>query len=343
MLADRDTVEALMLELKMRRHSSKNRGFTLVELLVVIAIIGVLVALLLPAVQAAREAARRTDCQNRARQITLACQNYHDARLRFPSASGRTTTGFNTMLSWVAQILPYVEMKGVHDLVDQNHHWDDPQNDRAEKTPLPSFRCPSQEAIEPTYTDPIGGSGTEELSNLRIHYHGNMGAKVNCPNGSTTYPDKTYVTVGNCGNGGANVINGLIVPPTDGPPVVDNKVSLKNVPDGSSNTILIGELSWDSGAQRVWLVASASRTYHNSYDYTSKNVRWPLNTAWRALQNQPASGYDNNDMSFGSRHPGGCHIGMGDGSVHFISQDIEITTLKALASRDSEETFQSPF
>src|SRR4051812_35601500 len=107
----------------------KRRAFTLVELLVVIAIIGVLVALLLPAVQAAREAARRTDCQNRLRQIGLACQGYHDAKGRFPSASAMGGPSFGTMLSYVAQILPYVELQNLQNLVNQNAHWNDSRND----------------------------------------------------------------------------------------------------------------------------------------------------------------------------------------------------------------------
>jgi prepilin-type N-terminal cleavage/methylation domain-containing protein len=155
---------------------ARKNGFTLVELLVVIAIIGVLVALLLPAVQAAREAARRTDCRNRLRQIALACLNYHDAQGHFPSASaifpGKASAGdprMGTMLSYVAQVLPYVELQSLHSLVDQRRHWDDPQNDKARKTPLPAFHCPSQEELELAYTAPIGSGGTEELSNLRVH------------------------------------------------------------------------------------------------------------------------------------------------------------------------------
>ncbi len=343
---------------------SRRNAFTLVELLVVIAIIGVLVALLLPAVQAAREAARRTDCQNRLRQIALACQNHHDAKLRFPSASATGGSGLGTMLSYVAQVLPYVELQNVQKLVNQNQHWEDAQNDIAKKTSLPSLHCPSQEANEYTYNAPIGQSAVEELTDLRVHYHGVMGAAAatTCPPSSafdSKYPESTYELAGPrnaagkiipCCPGGGSAINGVIVPPSDttcsSPTVaaLPPKVNIKDISDGTSNTFIVGELSWDAGAQRVWLVGSASRTYHNSFNYTSKLISWPLNTAHRAISaiSEPATGIENNEVSFGSRHQDGCHFAFADGSVHYINQSIELSILKALASRASQETFESP-
>ncbi len=98
----------------MNRTANSRSAFTLVELLVVIAIIGVLVALLLPAVQAAREAARRSQCQNNLKQMGLALQMYHDTYEVFPSASGGGGTGW----SWSARILPYFEQSNVRDLID---------------------------------------------------------------------------------------------------------------------------------------------------------------------------------------------------------------------------------
>ncbi|MBA3480830.1 MAG: DUF1559 domain-containing protein [Pirellulales bacterium] len=350
---------------------TKKTGFTLVELLVVIAIIGVLVALLLPAVQAARESARRIDCRNRLRQVALACLNHHDARGNFPSASatlvgasGANDPRMGTMLSYVAQVLPYMELTNVHRLINQKRHWDDPENDVARQTPLPMFRCPSQESTDLAYTAPIGQSATEELSDLRVHYHGVMGAAPSdiCPPSTvlnSVYPANTYDLAGPispatgrpqpCCAGGGSAINGLIVPPSDTlcssptTPAAPPEISIKSATDGTSNTFMIGELSWDAGAQRVWLVASASRTYHNSFNYTCKHVAWPLNTAYRALLTQPANGVVNNEMSFGSRHTDGCHFAMGDASVQFVNQNIELAVLKALASRASAETFDSAF
>lgn len=133
-----------------------------------------------------------------------------------------------------------------------------------------------------------------------------------------------------CGAGGA-ASNGAIVP------VV--KVQLKDVTDGSSHTFLVGELSWNSGPSRVWAVGAASRVYQEAHNYSSKNVAYPLNTAFRAAPGQPASGYPNNDMSFGSMHPGGAHFAMCDGSVHYVDENVDLNgVLKARASRKSEET-----
>lgn len=350
---------------------AQRRAFTLVELLVVIAIIGVLVALLLPAIQAAREAARRTDCQNRLRQIALAVQTFHDAKRAFPTASALGGTGYGTMLSYAAQVLPYVEMQNLQRLIDQKQHWDDVQNDVPERTTLPSFRCPSQETLEMTYTAPIGGSATEELSNLRLHYHAVMGAAADTRVPPSTalgnvYPGNTYDFVGPisvatarpipCSSGGGSAINGLIVPPNDKgcdsgsiPPLPGGvasppNVRIKDATDGTSNTFIVGEASWRCGAQRVWLVGSASRTFHHSFNYTAKNIAWPLKSAFRALPpDLPTGNATNNEISFGSEHPDGCFFAMGDSSVHFINESIEVITLKALASRGSDETIEPPF
>ena len=90
-------------------------------------------------------------------------------------------------------------------------------------------------------------------------------------------------------------------------------------------------------------VGGASKTNLDTYIYTAKNVRWPLNTAFREETGQPYSGYANNDMSYGSNHPGGCHFAMCDGSVQFIRDDILMATYQALASRKSSEMFDPPF
>ncbi len=334
-----------------RRNSP--RAFTLVELLVVIAIIGILVALLLPAVQAAREAARRTQCMNRLRQLSLACMNHHDSKKYFPSASTTDLLASSTpanpqynSYSYIIQILQYMENADVLSQLDLKQFWnvDPPNKTFLYGTPMPFLRCPSSTDQETTFTDPPSGAGTTELSFLRTHYMAVMGAKYQCPNTSTTYPQSTYTLESvpgkppQCGAGGA-ANNGVIFP--------YGKVNLKDVTDGSSHTFMIGEISWLCGPQRIWAVGSASMTVPENYIYSAKNILWPLNTACRTDPNRPSvpcSLYTNNDMSFGSLHPGGAYFALCDGSVQFFREDVDLNgVLIPMASRKSGETLTADF
>ncbi len=219
-------------------HRGRNRGkgFTLVELLVVIAIIGILVALLLPAVQAAREAARRTECANRMKQIGLALLNYHDTYKHFPSASD---VAGGSQLSWIAQVLPFMEEQNLQDLVDQDQTWNHANNELAEQTPLEQFQCPSVGAELPAFIDVPGANGFVEQSPLRSSYLGIMGAEYACPLPATIRAPISGYTVVNCQSDarvGGYATNGLIFP--------DSKINLRRVTDGSSNTMIVGEVSW---------------------------------------------------------------------------------------------------
>src|SRR4051812_27958015 len=163
-------------------HSQRRRmgGFTLVELLVVIAIIGILVALLLPAIQAARESARRTQCKNQIRQVGLAIINYEVAKRQFPSSIGPGPYGY------IAAVLGYFEEQNLHDLIDFTVRWSDPKNDKVREKALPFLRCPSQAAIEPTQIYDVGLGNTFQTLDtpLRAHYYAVNGAKLDngiCP------------------------------------------------------------------------------------------------------------------------------------------------------------------
>jgi len=130
----------------MRRHY----GFTLVELLVVIAIIGILIALLLPAVQAAREAARRTQCNNNLKQLGIALHNYHDSHGTFPPAhleTGTTGPTFRHHFGWLAYLLPYIEQENVYRLIDFRLKYSAPENRQDASVGIKTFICPS---------DPVG-------------------------------------------------------------------------------------------------------------------------------------------------------------------------------------------
>jgi prepilin-type N-terminal cleavage/methylation domain-containing protein/prepilin-type processing-associated H-X9-DG protein len=343
------------------RKSTVRRAFTLVELLVVIAIIGILVALLLPAIQSAREAARRTDCISRMRQVGVAAIGYHDANKHFPRhggvpqidpATGRPrvdpVTGkvtATTGLSSQALLLPYMEDEAVVDLVDRTKHFRF-QTDEVKRTPLTFFKCPSQDPMECTdvYTSSPGPLWCEQCP-LRLHYFASYGAKPESCGGVKAhlmeYPNNTY-TIENCNDSDPTSDGGMA---TNGVLYYDSDIPIRRITDGTSHTILYGECSWDAGINFGWL---ASDDVGGPYEwvFNGRNMANPINSAafpenWSL---HPAlTTVSIHDVSFGSNHPGGCNFLLCDGSVQFVNEDTELAVLRALASRISEETFDSPF
>jgi prepilin-type N-terminal cleavage/methylation domain-containing protein len=343
-----------------RQFASFQPGFTLVELLVVIAIIGILVALLLPAIQAAREAARRADCQNRLRQMGIAAHSYHDTMKHLPHHGGgklrptQTTPNPDTTqtsgLSSQAQLLPYMENEAVVDLVDEGLHWRG-QTLEVKMTPLPFFKCPSQEELE--LTD-ILASGRIEESPLRCHYFAIFGAKPeSCGRGtgpdalsSLPFPDNTYTMI-RCSPTGTGLPNEGGGMATNGALYLDSDLGFKRFTDGLSHTMLYGECSWDAGINMTWLAANDNlgTVADGVWVFNGKNIANPINSAAfpPSWDRQSEATVNYHDVSLGSKHPGGCHILMCDSSVHFINEDIELSTLKAMASRASEEVIDSKF
>lgn len=332
----------------MHHKQASKRAFTLVELLVVIAIIGILVALLLPAVQAAREAARRTQCMNRIKQISLALIEYHDAKKAFPSGlsdepnrdavTGALKPNQYTELGWIPYILEYMELGTIFNQTQFviKTHWGDPPNYQfVLDHPLTDFRCPTHPDVQGTYTHGPGDDTAPEQSNLSSHYQGVMGAKQ-CPIfAATPWPAKTYTMFSCDGTTGGSANNGTMF--------VASKVKMKDITDGTTHTFLVGEISWASGPQRVWAAGGGSRTNLDTYVYSVKNILYPLNFKCRVSDETPTCDGVNNDISFGSNHSGGCFFAMCDGSVQFIRDDIALDVYKSLASRKSNETFDMPF
>jgi len=306
---------------KRNSFSRPLHGFTLVELLVVIAIIGVLVALLLPAIQAAREAARRAQCANHLKQIGLAIQNYHSARNKFPPASLRDSSKSimnDPRISYLGHLLPYMEQQPLYDLIDWNSGWEANIHTPIRQAFIEGFLCPSKDSPETDYFY-VNGAWRNGPGEAPSHYGGVMGAKGLIPGRREQYPvDMTH------GGHGGFATNGIILR--------DGGISAKHVTDGLSNTFVVGEIAWDIGEFEAWL-GGLSPGLLNAM--TSKNVAYPLNSYRfdRSLNFR-----DINDTSFGSQHAGGgAHFAFGDGSVTYISDDIELDILKAHASREHSE------
>ena len=281
----------------MRRRRAHS-GFTLVELLVVIAIIGILIALLLPAVQAAREAARRAHCTNNLKQIGLALHNYHDAMGTFPTGIVATTPPNNPKWGWSALILPYIEQGPLHETLNVKGMELFPQItaavggnttlDAALKTVISAYRCPSDVAGDRiTGTDPAV---------QRVFNNGS--------GGQYQAPVANYIGCAGLYNR-ATLNNGVLF--------ANSVVGFRDIVDGTSNVIAVGERSDDCWrGPGTWLGAADLTTTSSGVYHTIGNVLWPINDP------VPAQCRD----GFGSLHPGGAMFVFCDGSVQFLSETI---------------------
>ncbi len=302
----------------MSRRPAPRRAFTLVELLVVIAIIGILVALLLPAIQAAREAARRSECSNNLKQLGVALQNYHDTHGVFPP--GGMTAGTNPRrngLSWHTMVLPFIEQTAIYDQIDFGvTGYTNAANLAVALNKIDGFFCPSgvRTTMKSTNTsENSGGAAT-----WSTHYYGILGAKGLNPDTNANYPMDT-TTAGHGDYATTGVLTKLV------------SYGMRDITDGTSNTLFVGEISWTkANTYRVWI-----RGCEGSASASSKNVAYPINF-------QPYTTSNFNDVSFGSEHPGGAQFVLGDGSVRFVDQNIDMAIYRAVATRDSGEARNLP-
>ncbi|WP_254507824.1 DUF1559 domain-containing protein [Anatilimnocola floriformis] len=310
----------------------RRRGFTLVELLVVIAIIGVLVALLLPAVQAAREAARRMQCSNNQKQLALAIHNYHDTYLTLPWAASQ---GFG--FTYHAHVYPFMEQQPLYNIIqfqDSGEGSDSSPNSTfsiVAKTVVKGLKCPSEKTAN-VWAPAING-----LSNRAVgSYVGNCGSDV-----SLDTPQAQGTIDVRCGNGPMLVFHVASA-------VNRTEVKFKNITDGLSNTLLGGE----SPFSVVDPCTICDRMYGYSYDADAANAasgegdfsEVVCSTYYKMNRSMLKTGPtgDEREMSFGSYHPGGCVMQMCDGSIRYVTESVDMAIWKAAGSRDGGETLQLP-
>lgn len=300
------------------------RAFTLVELLVVIAIIGVLVALLLPAVQAAREAGRRSSCQNNLKQLALGTHNFHDTAGYLPPGGEDDVypipaNGTNTIngTSWIVLILPQIEQTNIYSQYNRALAYS--SQFAIGNMRVPVIYCPSG-------TQALSGNSGEAANgqrNYSTHYYGVMG-----PSGSATIGANTYnYTTTNAGANNAYSAHGALGYFAQG----QIRVRLADLKDGTSNTFMIAERSYEepsgTNSYRSWMRGCDGGCG------AAKNIVNPMKAT-----NYSANNF--NDISFGSDHPGGAQFALGDASVRFVNQSIDINVYKALGSRNLREVAQ---
>ena len=346
----------------MRSDSNRTPGFTLVELLVVIAIIAILIALLLPAVQAARETARRTECLNNIKQLGLAAHNFHVANRHFPPglttyrSSSPTDFHGNTLFAF---LLPYIDQENLADvwnyentmvasIANTREVGTGAKNDRAPSaTTIPIFRCPSDGLQQnPVELDWVGTGYSDGWFGM-TSYVGNAG----------TY--STYFLDAAMQSNGVFYMTG----PGSQPASFQNSLTKNEPPsnirgmrDGSSQTLMFGERFHSDPVfdDKLHFNDSAKHSRYpinkwgawgwtgggNGTTHVLACSRMPINYRTPASATVSFSSVNLRMSAFGSGHPGGATFGLADCSARFVSESINLITLRDLSTRTGGEVIE---
>lgn len=311
-----------------------SKAFTLVELLVVIAIIGILVALLLPAVQAAREAGRRSQCMNNMKQMGLALHNHHDVYKRFPAGGMASPIG-GYGPSWMVSILPFIELNTLYSKFDligtpgQEHtglfYFHNQNGGAANGVTIPAYVCPSA-----AFENMMAVGAPCPLGVQRPTYVGIAGAVGH----------STAVNYGaNQQHAPSGIVSAGGILPLMG---VDKGQRFASIKDGSSNTFMVGEQSdncRDATGQRLDCRSDFGHSFMMGGNEGDRRT-WNVTTLRYAINDRTWENVGVGDQLYGQNrpllgaHPGGVNVLLGDGSVRFVAATVDLTTLYNLSNRD---------
>jgi prepilin-type N-terminal cleavage/methylation domain-containing protein/prepilin-type processing-associated H-X9-DG protein len=291
-------------------------GFTLIELLVVIAIIAILIGLLLPAVQKVREAAARMSCQNNLKQLGLAQHSYHDANGQLMAVVGPSGCCWGT---WMVLILPYIEQDNAYKLY---------QNWGGNDSVSSNFPAPS--TARPRYGS---APNTTNVTGRRYKTMTCPSDKENAPIGVITNHNYSVSTGTGSTYGGVYVGAATYTPQPgmfDGRSPYTRKTKLTDVTDGLTNTIMMAEVLQGQGSDlrgfQWWGDAAGVSTYAPPNTSTPDQIYTPGFCNNQPLEGRPCVGTGGATFFSRSKHSGGVNVGLGDGSVRFISNSINPTT-----------------
>lgn len=308
----------------------RRRAFTLVELLVVIAIIGILVGMLLPAVQQVREAARRSSCLNNARQLVLANHNYQSANLKFPTVAPFVVGKGNR--SWVAAVLPFIDQQNVADTVKLGNGPGNWASNNSRDFRIPILLCPSA-----TQEDE---SATDDAAQYTNHYSACMGA-IGTANNAFVHGKSTIA-----GTGGDIGTNGVFSPRSTSPTSKPNNLDFQakygknfdDCRDGSSNTMAIFESSrtaiddqWNP-KRKGWAFGYRGDNNGLQEIFAGNAVVYNLSGFENNLINADLALPLWNQVPASSNHSGGCLVAMMDGSARFLNESVNPDAYMAAAN-----------